>query len=293
MPDQRRVLDGLSREDLFTVVFDQVMTDTAMYADIALPATTFLEHYDFARGYGPISLQIVKPVIEPVGDARSNVEVFSDLRDRLGLRRPDDPTDDLEMTLRILDALPETVARGLRADGVADPPPGVGATPVQFADVFPWTDDGKVHLFDEALDRTTPAGLYGYQPDPGDDRYPLALISPATDKTISSSLGELREGVSRLMINPIDARARSLAEDDEVRVYNALGEVRCLATISPEVRAGVVVLPKGLWRKHTLNGLTSNALVPDSLADLAGGACFNDARVEVERIDRPTSGAIH
>jgi anaerobic selenocysteine-containing dehydrogenase len=83
MPDQQRVIKGLEREDLFTVVFDQVMTDTAAYADVILPNTTFLEAYDFARGYGPLSLQLVRPVIDVVGDARSNPDVFGDLARRL------------------------------------------------------------------------------------------------------------------------------------------------------------------------------------------------------------------
>ena len=85
MPDQTRVLKGLAREDLFTVVFEQVMTDTALLADVVLPATTFLEGYDFSRAYGPISLQLSRPVIDPVAEARSNADVFADLGSRLGL----------------------------------------------------------------------------------------------------------------------------------------------------------------------------------------------------------------
>ena len=85
----------LEREDLFTVVFDQVLTDTAMYADVVLPATTFLEHYDFARGYGPITLQLGKPVIDAVGESRSNTDVFMDLARRLDLTIDGDPADDL------------------------------------------------------------------------------------------------------------------------------------------------------------------------------------------------------
>src|SRR3989337_2686241 len=83
MPDQRRVIRGLEREDLFTVVFDQVLTDTARYADVVLPATTFLEHYDFAKGYGPVTLQLGKPVIDSVGESRSNTDVFMELVRRL------------------------------------------------------------------------------------------------------------------------------------------------------------------------------------------------------------------
>ena len=87
MPNQNRVLAGLKRDDLFTVVFEQVFTDTARYADVVLPATTFLEHYDIAKGYGPITLQLVQPVIEPSGESRPNADVFSDLAERLGIRR--------------------------------------------------------------------------------------------------------------------------------------------------------------------------------------------------------------
>jgi anaerobic selenocysteine-containing dehydrogenase len=103
MPDQNRVLQGLKREDLFTVVYEQVFTDTARYADVVLPATTFLENYDIAKGYGPISLQLVRPVIEPVGDARPNAEVFSELAARLGIGEAEEEIDTL---MRIAGRLP-------------------------------------------------------------------------------------------------------------------------------------------------------------------------------------------
>ena len=95
MPDQNRVLEGLQRDDLFTVVYEQVFTDTAATPTSFLPATTFLENYDIAKGYGPISLQLVQPVIEPVGEARPNAEVFSELAERLGLGEAEEETDTL------------------------------------------------------------------------------------------------------------------------------------------------------------------------------------------------------
>ena len=95
MPDQNRVLEGLKRDDLFTVVYEQVFTDTARYADVLLPATTFLENYDIAKGYGPISLQLVRPVIEPFGEARPNAEVFSELVEPAGLGEAEHETDTL------------------------------------------------------------------------------------------------------------------------------------------------------------------------------------------------------
>jgi anaerobic selenocysteine-containing dehydrogenase len=145
LPDQRRVIRGLEREDLFTVVFDQVLTDTAMYADVVLPATTFLEHYDFARGYGPITLQLGKPVIDVVGESRSNTDVFMDLARRLDLSVDGDPADELEAMLGVLGELPQKVGDDLRDRWKAEPPHG--GRPIQFVDVFPKTTDRKVNLF--------------------------------------------------------------------------------------------------------------------------------------------------
>jgi anaerobic selenocysteine-containing dehydrogenase len=278
-PDQRRVLAGLEREDLFTVVFDQVMTDTARYADVLLPSTTFFEGYDLARAYGPLSLRLARPVIEAVGEARSNAEVFGELLTRLDLARDDDPKGEIEELLNVLSQLPESIGEQLRDGGAATPP--YGGRPVQFVDVWPLTPDRKVDLFSVALDAQAPAGLYGYQPDPRTAEFPLALISPASERTISSMLAELPRPEIKLVIHPDDAAARGVKDGDEIRVFNALGEVRCKASVGRWIRRGTVSLPKGLWRKHTANGYTANALAPDSLTDLGGGACFNDARVDV------------
>jgi anaerobic selenocysteine-containing dehydrogenase len=281
MPDQNRVLQGLQREDLFTVVFEQVFTDTARYADVVLPATTFLENYDIAKSYGVLSLQLVRPVIEAVGDARNNVEVFSELAARLGVGEAEEEIDAL---IRIASRLPGGMGDELMQNGSVTPP--YGGAPVQFVDVFPLTPDRRVDLFPEALHAQAPAGLYGYQPDPATQEYPLALISPASEKTVSSTLGELRERAGVLQMNPKDAAERGLSTNDPVRVFNALGEVHCPVALNPDIRRGVVSLPKGLWRRSTYNGATANALVPDSLTDLGGGACFNDARVEVASLGR-------
>ena len=279
VPDQRRVLRGLEREDLFTVVFEQVMTDTALYADVLLPATTFLEGYDFAKAYGPINLDLGRPVVEPAGEARSNADVFGALCTRLGLLRDDEPTGELDLMLHVLDRLPASIGDDLR--GGALPAPPFGTAPIQFVDVFPNTPDRKVDLFPAALEASAPMGLYRFQPDPRSDRYPLALISPASDRTISSTLGELPRPDVKLLMHPADAEARRLADHDQVRVFNELGEVQCTLNVAPSIRQGTVSLPKGIWRRSTRNSTTGTALVPDALTDLGGGACFNDARVDV------------
>jgi len=281
MPNQNRVLEGLHRSDLFTVVFDQVFTDTARYADVILPATTFLENYDIARGYGPISLQLVRPAIEPAGEARPNPAVFSQLAQRVGIGEVEEETDTL---LRIAGRLPGNIGQELLERGSVTPP--FGGHPVQFVDVFPLTPDAKIDLCPAALDAEAPAGLYGFQPDPATGRYPLALISPASEKTVSSMLGELRERPGMLQMHPFDAQARGLATDDPVRVFNDLGEVQCPVAVTTNVRPGTVSLAKGLWRKSTYNGSTSNALSPDTLTDIGAGACFNDARVQVALLGR-------
>ena len=278
MPDQNRVLAGLKRDDLFTVVFEQVFTDTARYADVVLPAATFLEQYDIARAYGPIALQLVRPVIEPQGEARSNAAVFSELAERLGAGRAE---DDVETLLRVTSRMPEAIRSELLEEGSAAPP--YGGAPIQFLDVFPLTPDRKIHL-DPDIPVASAEGLYGYQPDPATDRFPLALISPATEKQISSTLGELRERPAVLHIHPADAAERGIGQHDAVRVFNALGEVQAPANLTADIHRGTVAMSKGIWRKSTYNGFTSNALVPDTLTDLGGGACFNDARVQVALI---------
>jgi anaerobic selenocysteine-containing dehydrogenase len=220
-------------------------------------------------------------VIEPVGEARPNPEVFSDLASRLDIG---DAEEETETLLRVTGRFPGNVGSELMETGSATPP--FGGAPIQFVDVFPLTPDQKVDLFPQALSAQAPAGLYGYQPDPATERFPLALISPASEKTVSSTLGELRERPGMLQMHPQDAAARGLSHEDPVRIYNELGEVHCPVAITSDIRPGTVCLSKGLWRKSTYNGATGTALVPDTLTDLGGGACFNDARVEVMLLGR-------
>jgi anaerobic selenocysteine-containing dehydrogenase len=282
IPNQERVRAGLEREDLFTVVFDPVLTDTARYADVVLPAATFLERTELSRGYGAFVMQVADAVIAPVGEARPNHEVFAALCRRAGVALPGDPETAAELTAALLEKSPRAaqLQDQLGADRIAFAPDGF--LPVQFVDVFPRTADRKIHLVPEELDREAPGGLYAYRPDPATERFPLALISPATDRTISSTLGELRRGAVPLEMHPADALARGIAEGARVRVFNALGEVHCPVRLNAGIRPGVVFLPKGLWSHNTESGTTATALAPDTLADLGGGACFNDARVEVE-----------
>src|SRR4030095_5129440 len=163
-PDQRRIIRGLEREDLFTVVFEQVMTDTARYADVILPATTLLECYC---------------------EGKPSSAVFGELLRRLDLAEPADPRGELEEMLHVIARLPGSSGDELSQHGAAIPL--AGGRPIQFVDVYPRTADQKVDLFPEYLDAQSPAGLYGYQPDPATRAFPLALISPASERTITST----------------------------------------------------------------------------------------------------------
>ena len=277
LPNQRRVREGLEREDLFTVVFDQVMTDTARYADVVLPATTFLEHTELRKGYGAPMMSLGKPAIDPVGESRPNYDVFMDLAKRVGVWTDTDPATPEELCAAALEGSPELWST-LEEKGFASL---AIEAPIQFVDVQPGTPDGLVHLCPDWLEEQTPAGLYTYQPDPTTERFPLALISPALARLISSSLGELHTDEVPLDLHPDDAAERGLKDGDLVRAWNEFGEVVTRLRVTDEMRPGTACLPKGIWSHNTRNGDTSNSLSPDSLADLGKGACFNDARIEV------------
>jgi anaerobic selenocysteine-containing dehydrogenase len=282
-PDQRALIEHLRRDDLFVICHEQVMTDTARLADLVLPATTFLEHRELRRGYGTMRLYDSPAVATPVGESRSNNQLFGALLRRFGLVRPGDPMTDEELVAATFAASEHGPA--LRAQIARDDVaiPVGGANPIPFVDVFPTTPDRKIQLVSAALDREAPHGLYAYQPDPRTDEYPLALISPALATQISSMFGQLRKAPGQLELSTADAAARGVISGDHVRVWNAYGEVDCIVKVTGEVRPGVCVLAKGLWRRHTRNGYTANALIPPGLADLGGQAAYNDARVQVAK----------
>ena len=280
VPDQEAVLRGLAGDDLFTVVHEQVMTDTALYADIVLPATTFLEHHDIRRGYGSYVAGGVQPAIAACGEAKPNEEVFALLGRAMGFTDAPFTWDSATLKRKLAESLmlagkpaevePLTGGGMIRYDFP-------GPLPVQFGTVMPQTLDRKIHFAPTAL---------GPRPFHFEEitsaRYPLALISPATSKMVSSTFGEFNYPELRVLLHPRDAAARGIREGDRVRVFNELGEVVCRALVGERVREGVVSMPKGAWRKSSPNRRTATALCPPTTGT-GGGACFNDARVNVSR----------
>ena len=275
-PDQNRILQGLAREDLFTVVHEQVMTDTAVWADILLPATTFMEHFDIRKGYGSMVVGGTHPIIEPVGESRCNGDVFSMLGKAMGF---DDEPFDWDMETHFMKVAEKLRANGepvdvsvLKAGGQVEP---VFKEGIQFVAVMP--DGGKINLGLSAW------GDQPYRWSPVEsDEYPLALISPANPKLVTSTFGEFNLPTLTVTMNPTDAGKRSINHGDSVRVFNELGEVLCPVVVSEHIAPGSALMPKGAWRKSSQNGKTSVALCPEHLEPYSGGACFHDARVEIE-----------
>lgn len=284
LPDQNAVVRGFGRADLFTVVFEQVANDSVDFADVVLPATTFAEHAELKKAYGVAFAYRAEPAIAPVGQARPNAPVFAELVERLGLAEPSDPTTEAALADAIIahGGPTPTQQRELRTTGSTT---GAfeaehGAAPIPFVDHFPNTPDQRVHLAPADMPE-----LYRYQAPPASEqRWPLALISPAHIRMTTSTFGESLEGIQSVILHPADMQKYGLTEGDKVRLFNDLGECHTTVTTNGEgPRPGVAVLPKGLWRHHTLNGRTSNALAPTHLSDYGRGACYNDARIALEK----------
>ncbi len=267
-PDQARVLAGLARDDLFCVVHDQVVTDTARYADVVLPATTAFEVDDVMVPYGTFSIERWDAAIPRVGESRTNDEVAAGLAVRLGL----DPDRWDPSPRRLLGLLGDTSvlgSTGLGADGGTRP----------FLDVRPETADGRARLV---------ANLGGiervprYRPLDADARYPLALLSPASARTINSIFGDTDPPAAEVALAPCDAADRGIADGDPVRVFDSGAELVLPARVDATLRSGVAVIPKGLWARSFGGELTANAFAPAAGDSLAGNATFNDARVQAE-----------
>ncbi len=284
-PEQNRMRQALEREDVFITGIEVAMTDSMAYADVVLPACTHFEHADIYGAYGQQFLQRAEAVIPPVGESKPNTEIFRLLAARFGLSDPAFRDDDTRLMDAALDC-GDTRMRGLRPSRI---PTGEalrmefgGAEPVLFGNVWPKTASGKVELSSQVLDERYGARLPSYRQL--SSTFPLTLITPASDKRISSTFGGLHQNDAPpvLEMNPRDAQVRGLIEGSRVRVWNELGEVFLPLRVTEEVREGVVSSEKGAWLRTTVNGQTVSALAPAHKADLAGGACFNDARVEVQ-----------
>ncbi len=283
-PDQNRMQRALAREDLFIAGIEIAMTDSMAYADVILPACTHFEYADVYPAYGQQYLQRAEPVIPPVGESLPNTEIFRRLAAKFGFTDDAFKATDSELMCAALKS-DDPRMHGMAANRIptdqAIRMEYDGAEPVLFRNVWPRTPSGKIELRSSTLGADHDAALPSYRPLAS--AYPLTLITPASDKRITSTFGGLaaNDATPTLEMNPEDAAARGLADGIWVRVWNDLGEVFLPLRITDTVRAGVVCSEKGAWLRTSPNRRTVSALTPSHKADLADGACFNDARVDV------------
>jgi anaerobic selenocysteine-containing dehydrogenase len=300
-PDQNDVLRGLAREDLFVAVHELFQTDTVDWADIVLPATTVLEHTDILKSYGHLHLAINRPAIEPLGECRSNTQVFRDLAARMGLTDTRlFETDDALMEQAFNWSHPRlegiTLDRLNRETSVRLNVPDDWAP---FAEGgFP-TASGKCEFYSETEKAAGRDPLPHYvRPREGPvsnptlaKAYPLAFISPPAHHFLNSTfagqpLFVRREGGEpALTIHPDDAQARDITDGQMVRTFNDRGEFLAKARVSDGARRGVVVGLSVWWAKLCPGGRNANAVTGQALTDLGEGATFYDVLVEVARYD--------
>jgi len=289
-PNQAKVLAGMRREDLFTVVLEQFQTDTADYADILLPSTTFLEHTDLYRSYGHYHVQLARPVLEAPGETRSNVEVFRDLALRMGF---DDQCfrDSEDNMIRSLLNSGHEFLKGITLErldqehsirlNVSEP----NEPFLPFAQGGFGTPSGKCEFGAETLDYAPPhESRFG---DPSlQRRYPLELISSKNDDSMNSTFGNrphVDAATSLLHLNQADAAKRGIQTGDRVKVYNDRGSLLLRADVNGAVQPGVARAPAVRWNKRSEDASSVNVLTSDRLTDIGGGPTFYSCLVEVER----------
>jgi anaerobic selenocysteine-containing dehydrogenase len=279
------VLEGLAREDLFTVVLEQFMTDTAKHADVVLPATTQLEHRDVVFSWGHHYLTWNEPAIEPLGEAKPNTEAFRLIAARLGLDDPCFSDSDEQLVEQLLENPPEGLdVEALRERGWAKIDLGQGPAP--HADGGFITQTGKLELRPhyEPPAEVADAELA--------KRFPLALVSPKTHLFLNSTFANQRrqhaaQPEPMVVLNPADAAARGVDDGATVRVFNDRGSFSCRVLVSDDARPGVIVAPMGWWNADYRDGRGAQATTSQLLTKTAEAPTFNDNRVEVEALARP------
>ncbi len=299
-PDRNAVLRGLAREDLFTVVLEHFQTDTADYADILLPATTQLEHWDLHLAYGHHYVTLNRPSIEPLGDSLPNSEIFRRLSARMGVDHPALRDDDLALIRQALASGHPTV-EGITLDALLEkgwmrlnvPKPFL-----PFADGVFQTPSGKCELYSarmaemglDPLPAFTPPYEFPEEAPALAQRYPLTLISSPAHQFLNSTfvnVASLRRSAREpeCLLHPVDAERRGIAVGARVVVHNDRGAFTAVARVEDSIRPGVVWAPSIWWGKFAADGANANQTTSQRETDMGHGPVFYDNLVEVGLAD--------
>jgi anaerobic selenocysteine-containing dehydrogenase len=288
-PQSSRVVQGFAREDLFTVVLEHFMTDTADLADYVLPATTQLEHWDVHMSYGHTDVVLNRPAIAPVGQARTNTDFFRDLAQRMGLKEPClQDSDEALCRTAFGDAVDfqTLLDQGFASLSVPDAPFADGGFP---------TPSGRCEFFSQRLadqgQDGLPNHLPNFEPAHTHPDYPLAMISPPSRHFLNSTFVNVKslrdmEGAPWLEMHPDDAAARGLADEDPVVVFNDRGRYACQLKVNTRARPGVVNGMGIWWRKLGANGTNVNEVTSQRLTDMGRAPVFYDCWVQVSAATR-------
>jgi anaerobic selenocysteine-containing dehydrogenase len=318
--EQTKLEKGLERDDLFTVVSEHFLTDTARYADIVLPATTQLEQKDIMFSWGHLYLSYNNAAIEPLGEAVPNTELFRRLAKAMGIEDPSFYRTDDEMIEASLDwtnpvlqgiTLEDVKAKGyarLTVPSAGDWAPhrdGNFPTPTgkcEFKSTITGGGNFVVPLFRQGYNGDqdgTPVDPLPHYIPPNENsrtapalakRYPLSLISPKSHAFLNSNYGNLPAQTAQageeqaVILHPNDAEPRGIVAGTPIRVFNDRGSFEAFATLSPEVMPGVVMAPSGYWHRSNRKGATVHALTPPAFADLGRAPTFSDVLVQVGKI---------
>ena len=294
-PDSSRVLAGLRRDDLFTVVHEQFFTDTTDYADIVLPATTFLEHKDVQGAYGHLFAQISQPAIAPLGEARSNVLLFSELGRRMGFQEAAFSDSEEELIAQALETEHPWFA-GVTKERLERE----GHVPL----ALPQNEHGEALPFSTREWFRTPSGRGELTPVPrwhvphesrsgvaaSEGKYPLEFLPRKADNYMNSTFANLpghqqmeRRTAGVLEMHTVDAAARGIVSGDAVSVWNSRGQIALTARVGAAIAEGVVAARLD-WHKLSEDGANVNALTSERLTDIGGGATFYSTLVEVAKV---------
>jgi anaerobic selenocysteine-containing dehydrogenase len=287
-PNQNAVHRGLRRDDLFTVVLEQFQTDTAEFADVLLPVTTFLEHTDLYLAYGHYYLQLARPALPAPGETKSNVEIFRLLAERMGFQEECFRDSEDNMIRTALDSSHPFVS-GISLDELERegfvrlrlPEPFQPFAQGNFGSV-----DGKCHFRAESLDYQPPVeSRFGDQNLRR--QFPFELISPKNDDSMNSTFGN-RDAVdlqtAAVHMHVADAARLGIQSSDLVRIYNQRGSCVLVAQVDSSVPPGVVSAPSVRWSKRAPDRVNINVLTSECLTDLGGGPTFYSCLVQLERI---------
>jgi len=274
-PQQTRLLDAMSKDELFIVACDHTLTDSVAYADIVLPAATSMENTDLYKAYGHAHLQLAKPVIQPVGLSKPNTQIFRELAEVFAFEDPEFKQSDQELLELITNDIPDLnrscdLSKHTKAK-------------VVFRTTSPDTPTTKAMLFDPVEQQRAELGIPAFKTLSNQRRF--TLISPSSDKRTNSTFGGTKANSCRpeVEVNYQDAMELGLSDGDRVKLVNEFAELELILKLSEDIRPGIASVDKGAWLQDNPAGLSVNALIPGHKSDMADGACYNDCQVDILR----------